>query len=165
MLKNITQQIKTAADLSLPLRIGPANFINTFPAINSFERLEDPGYINPGEKGAAMHLTNVAHDLKERKNAAEEILLSEQRFKSLIQNSRELIAILDPQGNYTYVNPTSRNVLGYEPEFLIGKNTFEFIHEDDVPKMLECLSALATQKFVESPLFRFRNISGEWPSS
>jgi PAS domain-containing protein len=38
----------------------------------------------------------------------EEIMLkSERRFKALVQEGYDLIGILDAEGNYTYVSPTS----------------------------------------------------------
>jgi PAS domain-containing protein len=43
----------------------------------------------------------------------EEIMLkSERRFKALVQEGYDLIGILDAEGNYTYVSPTSTAILG-----------------------------------------------------
>ena len=122
---------------------------------NTIGYIEDRGYIIRNEKGKAIRIIGASHDITERKNAEEKVLLSEQRFKSLVQNSTDLLAILDAEGNYTYVSPTSKKILGYEPEFLIGKNTFAFIHPDDVQNTLICLAAMATEKFIKVPLFSF----------
>jgi PAS domain-containing protein len=48
-----------------------------------------------------------------RKTLQEEIMLkSERRFKALVQEGYDLIGILDAEGNYTYVSPTSTAILG-----------------------------------------------------
>jgi PAS domain-containing protein len=49
----------------------------------------------------------VARDVFEQ----EEMLKSERRFKALVQEGYDLIGILDAEGNYTYVSPTS-TILG-----------------------------------------------------
>jgi PAS domain S-box-containing protein len=63
------------------------------------------------------------------------MLKSEQRFKALVQEGYDLIGILDAEGNYTYVSPTSTAILGYSEEF-IGRNALEFVHQDDVESTL-----------------------------
>lgn len=61
----------------------------------------------------------------------QELVKSEQRFKSLIQNSSDIIRILNPQGTIIFSSPSTRHILGFEPEFFIGKNAFDFVHPDD----------------------------------
>lgn len=129
---------------------------------NTIGYIRDRGYIIRNEKGNAIRVIGASHDITERKNAEEKVLLSEQRFKSLVQNSSDIIAILDAEGNYKYVSPTSKKILGYDPDFFIGKSTFSFIHPDDLQNTLGCLAAMATEKSVKVPLFRLKHISGEW---
>ncbi|MEO8412412.1 MAG: PAS domain S-box protein [Ginsengibacter sp.] len=123
--------------------------------------IEDRGYVIRNEAGKAIRIVGASHDITGRKNAEEKILLSEQRFKSLVQNGSDLLAILDAEGHYTYLGP-SLQLLGYDPELLIGKNNFDFIHADDVQIVKECFAAIIARKSIKIPLFRFRNGSGEW---
>ncbi|MDQ6764016.1 MAG: PAS domain S-box protein [Bacteroidota bacterium] len=129
---------------------------------NTIGWVEDRGYIIRDEKGKALRIIGASHDITERKNAEEKVLLSEQRFKSLVQNGSDLLGILDAEGNYIYVSPSSKNILGYEPEFLIGKNPLSFIHEDDLQKVRESVAAVATKKTIKVPLFRLKNSLGKW---
>lgn len=124
--------------------------------------VEDRGYIIRDGKGKATRIIGASHDITERKNAEEKVLLSEKRFKSLVQNGSELLGILDIEGNYIYVSPSSKNILGYEPEFLVGKNALTLIHEDDLQNVREYVAAMATQQSMKVPLFRLKNSSGEW---
>jgi len=57
---------------------------------------------------------------------------SEDRFRSLVQNSSDIITILEPDGTIHYVSPSISRVLGYKPEDLIGKNKFDYIYPEDV---------------------------------
>lgn len=45
---------------------------------------------------------------------------------------RDLVAIHDIDGTYRWVSPSVSRILGYEPHELIGKNSLDFIHPDDV---------------------------------
>ncbi|MEX2379554.1 MAG: PAS domain S-box protein, partial [Vicingaceae bacterium] len=92
----------------------------------------------------------------------EKILQSEQRFKALVQEGSDLIGILDEEGKYLYVSPTSTSVLGIAPEEFIGRSPFEFIHPDDAEKVLSSLQKIATEKKVLVNPFRFRNKNKEW---
>ena len=101
-------------------------------------------------------------DITVRKRTEEKIILSEKRFKSLVQNSTDLLSIMDKEGTYIYVSPTSQNILGYDPEFLTGKNAFSFIHEDDLKMAVETISLVTSYKLVHVPFFRFLDSKGEW---
>ena len=124
--------------------------------------IEDRGYVMRNDKGKAIRIIGATHDITKRKLAEEKLQFSEQRFKSLVQNSTDLLMILDSTAIQTYVSPSVKKILGYDPEYLIGKNGFEFIHEDDQQKMQEFFAENAHKKFVEAPLFRFKNFAGEW---
>jgi PAS domain S-box-containing protein len=99
----------------------------------------------------------VARNGKEMVEQEERILKSEQRFKALVQEGYDLIGILDAEGNYVYVSPTSTAVLGITPEEFIGRNALEFVHQDDVESTLTSLQKIATDKRVVVTPFRFQN--------
>jgi PAS domain S-box-containing protein len=104
----------------------------------------------------------VVRDNKEKYFQEELIKQSEQRFKALVQEGSDLISILDIQGNYIYVSPTSVTVLGKTPEEFTGKNAFDFIHSDDQNKTLEYLKKISSEKVVRVEPFRFLNKKGQW---
>ncbi len=104
----------------------------------------------------------VARDFTEKIRQEEELLQNEKRFRALVQEGSDLIAILDLEGNYKYVSPTSTTILGIDPEELIGRNAFEYIHPDDVERTLACLEEITIEKRVIIPPFRFKNHKMEW---
>jgi two-component system cell cycle sensor histidine kinase/response regulator CckA len=85
---------------------------------------------------------------------------NELRFRSLIEHSSDLIATLDSQSKIRYVSPSSKRVIGYMPELLLGLSFYDFIHPDDVSTAkiaFEREPSEATQT-VE---FRFRHADGQ----
>jgi PAS domain S-box-containing protein len=104
----------------------------------------------------------VAKDCKDKVQQEEKVRESELRFRSLVQEGSDLIGILDVEGNYMYVSPTSKSVLGIAPEEFIGRNTFEFIHADDAERTLVGLQKISTEDKVILEPFRFQNNKKEW---
>lgn len=87
---------------------------------------------------------------------------SELRFERLIENGSDMIAILDSQGNYKYVSPTSEVILGIAPSYFIGKNAFDFIHPDDKNEVFTAFSSLSESKRIAIKPFRFSSGTDEW---
>lgn len=104
----------------------------------------------------------VARDGTQIRAAREKILLSENRFRNLVQEGSDLLGILTPEGVYQYVSPTSTRILGWAPEEFVGKSAFEFIHPDDTDRTLEQYQALLTTRQIRVEPFRFKHKDGTW---
>lgn len=100
------------------------------------------------------------------KNKLEESFVSiqhsEQKFKALVQEGFDLIAVVDEGGRYTFVSPAARKVLDLEPEELIGSSVIEYIHPDDQDRLRGLLGTIETGEHVEIAPFRYRNRQGDW---
>jgi PAS domain S-box-containing protein len=85
------------------------------------------------------------------------------RFRALVQNSRDVIAVIDESGVCSYVSPAVTSVSGFSPEEVIGTSGVDFIHPDDLEGVLADLTDIATvpdaTKIVE---VRTRNKAGDW---
>ncbi len=57
--------------------------------------------------------------------------VSESSFRSLVQNARDLIALVDADGNVLYLSRSFETTLGYDPQENLGKSVFAYIHSDD----------------------------------
>lgn len=97
----------------------------------------------------------IAVDITNKLQAEQILSGSEQRFKSLVQEGSDLIAILTPEGKYLYVSPTSEKVLSIKPEFFIGKNAFDFMHPDDLNRITGEFSVLAAEGRIKISPYRF----------
>ncbi len=56
---------------------------------------------------------------------------SEQRFRSLVESTSDWIWEVDQNGKYTFVSPKVEKLLGYKPEEVIGKTSFDFMPIDE----------------------------------
>jgi PAS domain S-box-containing protein len=78
------------------------------------------------------HLANqfnqMAFQLQETLTALKH---SEQHFRALIENASDMIWITDENGHVKYASPSTRRILGYDPESLMGKSIFDDVHPDD----------------------------------
>jgi diguanylate cyclase (GGDEF)-like protein/PAS domain S-box-containing protein len=67
-----------------------------------------------------------------RKHAEDERDRGEDRFRALIENASEGIALIDDRGQFVYAAHSSARVLGFEESQLVGRNFGELIHPDDL---------------------------------
>ena len=81
----------------------------------------------------------------EHKEADEARSRADQLFRSIAENSADLIAVVDQSGHRIYNNPTYGRLLGYTAEELKNSDSFQQIHPDDRP-----LVTRAAQKAVET---------------
>jgi PAS domain S-box-containing protein len=71
---------------------------------------------------------------------AEVLRKSEERYRSLIENASDIIAIIDRQGTFVYESSSASNVLGYTTAELIGRTLFDLAPEDragDIAQLLQ----------------------------
>ncbi|SEI89352.1 PAS domain S-box-containing protein [Cyclobacterium xiamenense] len=104
----------------------------------------------------------VAKDAKESFEKSKILKEREERFKALVQEGSDLIAILDEESKYKYVSPTSIPILGIAPEDFLGKNVFEFIHPEDAKRTENSLKSIVDNHRVQVEPFRFRNHKNQW---
>uniref|UniRef100_A0A7D6CQB6 histidine kinase n=1 Tax=Natrinema zhouii TaxID=1710539 RepID=A0A7D6CQB6_9EURY len=87
----------------------------------------------------------------------------EQRYQSFIENSSDLITMVDDRGIIRYQSPSSRSVLGIEPSTMVGQSAFEFVHPDDRERLLEQFqTGLDESIVVDRAEYRLRTADGEW---
>lgn len=106
----------------------------------------------------------------ERKKVDDKLKRTEERFRLLIENAVDLIAILDLDGTINYASPSHNRVLGYDEHDLLGRKAFEFIHPEDLPAVVEIFSKgiqhIGNEDFDQdmsySAEFRFRHKDGYW---
>jgi len=104
----------------------------------------------------------IARNITEIKQEKQKLEYSENRFKRLVQEGSDLIAIIDISGTYQYVSPTSFTILGYAPEDLLNKSALDYIHPEDISYVLPYLEKVFTTKKLKIAPYRFKNSKGEW---
>jgi two-component system, cell cycle sensor histidine kinase and response regulator CckA len=75
-------------------------------------------------------------DITDRKQAEEALRESEKRFRSLTEAASDWIWEINNDGLYTYSSPKVKDLLGYEPEDVIGKTPFDFMPRDEAERII-----------------------------
>ncbi len=90
-------------------------------------------------------------------------LCGETFFRSLIENSLDIITVLDADGLYLYQSPNLEQVLGYKPEELIGKSAFDYINHEDLAAVMDAFNfGVSHPGASRSAEYRFRAKDGSW---
>ncbi|MCL4818700.1 MAG: response regulator [Vicinamibacteria bacterium] len=95
----------------------------------------------------------------ERRRAEAGLRESERHFRSLIENALDLILVVEPDGRMRYASPSSRRVLGWEAEGLIGRDGRELVHPDDLEAAVRMFTAAS--QAVGTPNFGVLRLRGE----
>ncbi len=100
---------------------------------------------------------------RERRRAEAALADSETRFRSLIENSSDLISIFAADGTTRYVSPSLTRILGYEPGERIGRRAFENVHPEDAPRVRESFEAVVGGDAHLQPIqYRVHHKDGTW---
>ncbi|EMY61982.1 PAS domain S-box protein [Leptospira terpstrae] len=94
-----------------------------------------------------------------------ELVASEKRYRALVENGVDVIAILSTEGKAKYVSPSITKVLGYSELDAMHMNLFDFLHPDDVPKIikrLEEVRSIPQGNSLPSHNFRIKHQNGSW---
>jgi PAS domain S-box-containing protein len=102
------------------------------------------------ENGKPNRIIGSATDITERKNYEQALKKSEEKFRNIFESSGIGMAILSPDGQFTKVNTTFCDMLGYEEEKIIGMNFRNITHPGDLDKSLDLIKELITHDEIES---------------
>jgi two-component system, cell cycle sensor histidine kinase and response regulator CckA len=105
--------------------------------------IESQGSVIRDQKGNVDKVLVVSRDVTDRKHAEEELRRSEERFRALIENSSDAIALLNPSGVVLYAGPSTERVLGYRNEEFVGRRLFSLIHPEDAERSINLLHGLS----------------------
>ena len=102
-------------------------------------------------------------DISMEKEAERKLRESEEKFRTIIENSNDIIYALSLQGDLIYVSPNWKGLLGHEVDEVKGYNLAFFIHQEDVNRVLACIHRVAQDNCPIEPVeFRVRHKNGQW---
>lgn len=93
----------------------------------------------------------------------DELLQSEERFRTLIEKSTDAIQLLDAEGRIIFSSDSVKTVLGYSPQELAGDNPIDYIHPDDLPHFNKHVHALMSKPGSQIHFeYRVKHKDGSW---
>jgi diguanylate cyclase (GGDEF)-like protein/PAS domain S-box-containing protein len=105
-----------------------------------------------------------ARDITEAAEALEALRDREEWFRSIVQHSWDLVAVVDEEGNFVYISPSHTVVLGHPMEELLV-DSLELVHPNDRARVLEAFDAvLAEPRSHRQIQYRLRHADGSWRS-
>jgi PAS domain S-box-containing protein len=130
--------------------------------IKPFNRAELQARVEAGCRMVEMRLAMMA-ELSERKRAQEVLRISEERFRSLIENSSDAIVLFGLDGAISYASPSTPHVLGFTPEEFVELNALDVIHPDDRQFVTQRLKiSLQQPRIGIAAQARVRHKDGSW---
>jgi PAS domain S-box-containing protein len=111
------------------------------------------------------YIVAEARDISDFVQIKKESEHKERRFKHLIENSSDIISLLNAEGTILYKSNSIQQILGYDPESLFGKSAFELMHPDDIGQVAETFNNLVQQERSNETAeieFRYKAKDGNW---
>jgi len=85
--------------------------------------------------GNIRRIVHIATDITELRGARTAAEASEEQFRSLVETTSDWVWKIDKDGFYVYASPRVKDILGYEPEEIIGKTPFELMPAREAKKV------------------------------
>ena len=120
-------------------------------------------YLIKGQFDTDTLLRSIGYAI-DRKQSRNELLSSERRFRSLIENASDAVIIVNADLALTYASPSIRALLDYEPTAAVGRHLLDFIHIYDVV-LLKTAFATAQQSAgvgIRAGNIRAQHADGSW---
>jgi len=104
----------------------------------------------------------VFHDISRRKQAEIEMRSRVAALRRITDNMLDMISQTDTDGIIRYVTPSYKLVLGYEPEEMLGKSIFDFLHEEDKHRVMNDIRNSIVTGLPQKMEFRFKHANAEY---
>jgi PAS domain S-box-containing protein len=154
VFKSIRKSISKGKSFDFECRTGkdsiPRNFIHAM------------GRAIINDEGDTIKLIGAVQDISYHKMNEQIIAESEQHHRLLTDNLTDMISKHDVDGTYTYASPSSKLVLGYEPNELIGTLAYDYFHKDDLNAIIESHANVLEAPDVQTVIYRAKSKSQEY---
>lgn len=86
--------------------------------------------------------TIIYNNVTELKKIEKELQKSQEKYKLIMDNTLDIITLIDPAGQIEYVSPASEKKLGFPDHIYIGKHFTQNIHPEDALQLINNISSL-----------------------
>ncbi len=119
-----------------------------------------------GPDGSVRMFVGQVVDVTDAVRAQELVAASEESYRLLAENASDVVSRSDAEGIIRWVSPSVTEGFGWTPEQLVGRNSLDMIHPDDVPGASEKVRDLsAGRNIINHVRFRCADGSYRWISA
>jgi PAS domain S-box-containing protein len=112
---------------------------------------------------AVRHALRLGREQEALRVARRALGASEHRFRALVENSSDVIALLDALGTIVYVSRSVQRMMGFAPEEMVETCAFDHIHPEDVEPVRQVFAVLLKSPGVPMRAeYRRRHKDGTW---
>lgn len=105
----------------------------------------------------------VVIDISARKQAEEAVRESEEKFRSFVERSTDVIFSLDANGVFHFASRAWERHFGFPVSDVLGKTFSGFVHPEDIQSCADLLARVLATGLSETSLpFRVRHADGSW---
>ncbi|MDQ0874718.1 PAS domain S-box-containing protein [Paenibacillus sp. V4I3] len=87
------------------------------------------------KQGTPLYFIVHIIDISDKIATEQKLLKIEELYELILENAQDIITLVNPDGKIEYLSPSVHDLLGYEPEELIGKDSSELNHPEDLEKI------------------------------
>lgn len=102
-------------------------------------------------------------DISEYRLLERDLIQSEAKFSIIMQYLPDIVSIMDIEGKLIYNSPAAQYIHGYSTEDLVERNTFDYIHSEDIPEVAEKFTRILSKPgHMETVQYRYLNKDGSY---
>ena len=94
--------------------------------------------------GKPSGFIGIVNDITERKQIEDSLRLSEEKYRTILENIEEGYFEIDLTGKFTFVNDTMCRVTGYTKDELIGMDNRQYIEKEDLKEVFQTYNKVYT---------------------
>jgi len=116
--------------------------------------------VKVGEKGEC-YIDGVVLDITKRKKNEEIISINEERFRTIAEQTTDLISLTDEKGVITYASPAAINLFGCKPEEMVGHFFVDFVDPSEVSRAFASFKEIVVaRKRLSDKEFKMKRVDG-----
>ena len=105
-----------------------------------------PGKFSDADKAFLLLMARWIAGELDRQESEQALRASELKFRTFVETTRDLVWEVNEHAVYTYASPRIREILGYEPEEVIGKTLFDLMPPDEALRVAGLFGPIAAAR-------------------
>ncbi|MBP0588554.1 PAS domain-containing protein [Paraburkholderia sp. LEh10] len=120
------------------------------------------GHAEFDDEGALARVHGVTFDITRQRAAEERLILSERRYRALVESTGAIVWSADANGNIRPADEPWGKFTGAEPARLVNRGWLDYVHPDDREMTREAWLDVLRKGTGGSLTFRMRRYDGMW---